>query len=126
MADAPRCMPLALSLRSWRRALLVLLAAWVLVQTVGVMHRVAHAKSSAGATVHVASDTSGVLSAIWGEHSNSTECHLFDQSCPDLLHVPTLVLLPVLPVAHGTTAVLPARLGWGERFYAARGPPVWH
>ena len=126
MTDAQRGMPRCMSLPSLRRALLLLLLALMWMQTVGVMHRVAHAKSSAGATVHVASDTSGVLSAIWGEHSNSTECRLFDQSCPDLLHVPTLVLVPVLPVAHGTTAVLPARLGWGERFYAARGPPVWH
>jgi hypothetical protein len=126
MADVPRWMPVALSLRGWRRALLVLLAAWVLLQTVGVMHRVVHAHPSTVAALHVTSDSSSVLSTIWGEHSNSTDCRLFDQSCPDLLHVSTLVLLPVLPVAHGTAPVLPERLGWGERFYAARGPPVWH
>lgn len=119
MADALR----PLSLLCMRRVLAALLMALVLVQTVGVMHRVAHAQQSTGVSVHVASDTSGVLTFLWGEHSNSAECQMFDQSCPDLWHAPALVLLPVLPAVHWVIAVLREHFAQDERFYAARGPP---
>ena len=46
MADAQRCMPLALSWRTLRYALALLMAAMVLLQTAGVIHRVAHAQQS--------------------------------------------------------------------------------
>ena len=113
-----------LSLRAVRSALLVLLTALVLVQTVGVLHRVAHAQQSTGAPVHAASGTSAVWAAIWGEHSNSAECQLFDQSCPDLWHVPALAVLPVHSVTPWVAAEQREHFAQIAYFYAARGPPV--
>jgi hypothetical protein len=124
MTDALRWRPMALSLCRVRRVLAVLLTAWVLVQTVGVMHRVAHAQQSAGGFVHAASDATGVLAAIWGEHSNSAECQLFDQSCPDLWHVPALAVLPVHSVTPWVAAEQREHFARIAYFYAARGPPV--
>ena len=128
MAEVQRCLPMALSLRSVRRALVLLLTALILVQTVGVLHRVVHAQPSAGVFSHAATagatgDTS-VLAAIWGGHSNSAECQLFDQTCPDLLHVPVWALpaLAILPI--WTAALLREHFALFERFYAARGPPA--
>lgn len=123
MADVRRWLPVALSLRYVQRALLVLLAAMVLVQTIGLMHRVAHAPQSAGVSVHVVSGTSAVLASLWGEHSHSAECQLFDQSCPDLWPMLAFGWLPVQPVAHWTSAVQREHFAPGERFYTARGPP---
>lgn len=128
MADAQRWLPLAFSPRSVRRALMLLLTALLLVQTVGVLHRVVHAPQSAGVFSHavqvgVTDDVSG-LAAIWGGHSNSAECQLFDQTCPDLLHVPVLVLPAVSVVPMWRAAFLLERFALFERFYAARGPPA--
>ena len=126
MADAQRCMPLALSWRTLRYALALLMAAMVLLQTAGVIHRVAHAQQGTGAPVLAASGTSAEWAAIWGEHSNSAECQLFDQSCPDLLHAPTFASLPLQLAMPWVAVVLQERFALVERFYAARGPPIWH
>ena len=47
MIDALRFLPMSLSLRGLQRAMLVLLMALIMVQTVGILHRVAHAQQSA-------------------------------------------------------------------------------
>ena len=128
MTDALRNSPVALSLRSLQRLLSVLLAALILVQTVGLMHRVAHAQQSAGAFSHAApavlTDDASLLAAIWGDHSNSAECQLFDQSCPDLHNVPIWALSAVSAVPTSGAAFLSERFALFERFYAARGPPA--
>ena len=128
MADALRYWPIALTLRSLQRVVLVLLAALIMVQTVGVLHRVAHAQQSAGAFSHVVpavlTDDASLLAAIWGDHSNSAECQLFDQSCPDLLNVPVWALPAVSAVPTWGVAFLTERFALFERFYAARGPPA--
>ena len=128
MTEAQRCLPMALNLRSVRRALMLLLTALLLVQTVGVLHRVVHAQQSAGVFSHAApagvTDDASLLSAIWGGHSNSAECQLFDQTCPDLLHVPVLALPAVSVVPIWMAALLLERFALFERFYAARGPPA--
>ena len=115
-------------LRPLKWALLVLLTALIMVQTVGVLHRVAHAQQSAGSLSHaapvVAKDDASLLTAIWGDHSNSAECQLFDQTCPDLLHVPVWALSAVSAVPTWTAAALSERFALFERFYAARGPPA--
>ena len=130
MTNALRYWPIALTLRSLQRVVLVLLAALIMVQTVGVLHRVAHAQQSASVFSHVApavaQDDVSVLAAIWGDHSNSAECQLFDQSCPDLLHAPTFASLPLQLVMPWVAVVWQERFALVERFYAARGPPVWH
>jgi hypothetical protein len=128
MTNAQRSLPMALSLRSLQRVLMVLLTSWILLQTVGVLHRVAHAQQSAGVFSHTApavvNDDASLLAAIWGDHSNSAECQLFDQTCPDLLHVCvwTLPALSVMPI--WMAALLLERFALFERFYAARGPPA--
>lgn len=128
-----RVMPVPLSLRTWRYVLLALLTAFVLVQTLGVLHRVAHAHNAHPAAVSVfgvetaAASNPGMftsLQRLWGGHSNAVDCQLFDQNCPDALHTPHLVLMPVIP-AHGwLAATLHERFALFERFYAARGPPA--
>ena len=128
MTNALRYWPIALTLRSLQRVVLVLLAALIMVQTVGVLHRVAHAQQSASVFSHVApavaQDDVSVLAAIWGDHSNSAECQLFDQTCPDLLHAPVWALPAASVMPIWMAALLLERFALFERFYAARGPPA--
>jgi hypothetical protein len=116
---------LSVSLRL-RRALLLLLMALVWVQTVGVLHRVAHAHGphSAVAVESATAVSSGQdllagLQRLWGDHSNAVDCQLFDQSCPDALHIPAFLLMPVMPALHWLAATLHERFALFERFYAA-------
>ena len=133
MADAPHVSLLGLSLRLRRlqRMVLVLLTALVLVQTVGVLHRVAHAHGThmavavEGATTAATDqDLLAGLQRLWGDHSHAVDCQLFDQSCPDALHTPAFVLMPVMPALTWLAATLHERFALFERFYAARGPPA--
>jgi hypothetical protein len=128
MTDALRFLPMSLSLRGIQRAMLVLLTALIMVQTVGVLHRAIHAQQSAGVFSHAVpaavKDDVSLLAAIWGEHSNSAECQLFDQTCPDLLHVPVWALPAVSVVPTWVSSVLREHFALFERFYAARGPPA--
>lgn len=128
MADALRWMPLALSLRNLQRVLSVLLTTLIMVQTVGVLHRVSHAQQNEGLFSHTApaveKDDVSLLAAIWGDHSNSAECQLFDQTCPDLLQAPVWALLVVSVMPIWMAALLLERFALFERFYAARGPPA--
>jgi hypothetical protein len=124
MVSHMRYLTLRLSLRVVRSALLVLLTALVLVQTVGVLHRVAHAQHQAGVNSHQPTEAHSHLAAIWGEHGNSADCQLFDQTCPDLLHVPLLAMLVFAAVPVWLAATLSERFALFERFYAARGPPA--
>lgn len=124
MTDALRWMPVTLCLRTWRRVLWLLLVTLLCVQTVGVLHRVVHAKQSKGVTAHAVSHTTESLAGIWGEHSNSAECQLFDQTCPDLLQLPVWALPTTLPLTLWTAAARQERFALVERFYAARGPPA--
>lgn len=131
MADALRCQPLTLGLRMWRRACVALMTAVVLTQTVGVLHRVAHAHASQRVAVtQAATDTPashGLFSSLqhlWGEHGNVAECQLFDQSCPDAWHTTALVWMPLTPAPSWLMATLRERFALFERFYAARGPPA--
>jgi len=133
MADARRVSLFALSLRGLHRMVLVLLTALVLVQTVGVLHRVVHAHSTHPVVVAaeaplapVTLDLMGGLQRLWGDHSNAVDCQLFEQSCPDAWHTPAVVLMPVLPAPGWLVAMWQARFAVLARFYAARGPPVWH
>jgi hypothetical protein len=128
MTDASRFLPLPLSVCRLQRVLLVLLTALIMVQTVGVLHRVAHAQQSAGVYAHaspaVVKHEVSLLAAIWGDHSNSAECQLFDQACPDLLHSPVWVLSVVAALPTWEAVALRERFALFERFYAARGPPA--
>ena len=128
-----RVVPVPFSLRTWRHMLLALLAALVLVQTLGVLHRVAHAHiahpefASAFDSNTAAASNPGMftsLQRLWGGHSNAVDCQLFDQSCPDALHTPVLPVMPVMPAMSWLAATLHERFALFERFYAARGPPA--
>lgn len=113
------------SLRTLRSAGWMLLIALLLAQTVGVMHRVAHAQLRTDVLSHPTAETPSSLTAIWGEHNNSVDCQLFDQSCPDLLHVPFFWALLVVAVPLWVAASLRERFALFARFYAARGPPAF-
>ena len=131
MADTWRVFLLGLSLRRLQRMVPVLLTALVLVQTVGVLHRVAHAHGTHSAamaepatSVASSQDLMAGLQRLWGDHSNAVDCQLFDQSCADALHTPVLVWMPVMPLHSWLAATLRERFALFERFYAARGPPA--
>lgn len=132
MIDALRWTSATASLRTARCVLLAMLTALVLVQSVGVLHRVAHAHHSASDVSTQAQVTdvtnphegSVLLARLWGQHSSLAECQLFDHMCPDLWLTPTMALLPLLPAPTWTALVLQERFALFERFYAARGPPV--
>lgn len=131
MANALRWMPMTLHLHTLRRVLLALLTTLVVVQSVGVLHRVAHAHptsnvgSAQAQVMHDALSHTGatLLGRLWGEHSSLADCQLFDQTCPDLLLTPVLAWMPLLPAPIGMAAVLQERFALFARFYAARGPP---
>ena len=131
MAEAWRASLLGWTLRRLQRTALVLLTALVLVQTVGVLHRVAHAHGSHNAlaaesatAATSAQDLIGGLQRLWGDHSNAVDCQLFDQSCPDALHTPACVLMPLSLALSWLTVTRHERFALFERFYAARGPPA--
>ena len=107
-----------------RHVLLWLLTAMVLAQTVGLLHRVVHAKRDGEAVASASGHaTASSLWALWGEHSNASDCQQFDQSCPDLLlHTAWALPVQTLP-ALWLVVLLRERFALFERFYAARGPP---
>ena len=117
-------MPTVLRQSTFRAVLLALLTALLWVQTVGLLHRVAHAQQSTMVSKHLTSRTSGPLAALWGEHGNSAECQLFDQACPDLLEIPVWTVLPAPALLIWREVLLLERFALFERLYAARGPPV--
>jgi hypothetical protein len=124
-------LPVPLSLRTWRHILLALLTALVLVQTLGVLHRVAHAHNAHPEVVSDVNKAAALkpgmftsLQRLWGGHSNAVDCQLFDQSCPDALHTHVLLVMPVMPAISWLAATLHERFALFERFYAARGPPA--
>lgn len=126
-----RWVTLGKNLCTLKRVIVTLLTALVLVQTVGVLHRIAHAHSShSDPTVDfVASNTISQdviigLQRIWGDHNNAVECQLFDQACPDLLHSPVWALPVVSGMPIWTAILLLEQFALFERFYAARGPPA--
>lgn len=128
MVDALRWLPVAVSRRMLVRAVLVLLTALVLVQTMGLLHRVAHAhRTQAVVSVEaplVSAEASDVLTRLWGEHSNLADCQLFDQACPDVLQHPPLNVVVVGAPKAWQVEVGQERFALFERFYAARGPPA--
>lgn len=131
MADASLGLPLNANLRRLQRMILVVLVALVLVQTLGVLHRVAHAHGAHSAVTTepptLAASSQGLMAGlqrVWGDHSNAVDCQLFDQTCPDTLHALALVFAPVMPALGWLAAILHERFALFERFYAARGPPA--
>ena len=98
----------------------VLFVVLLLAQTIGAMHKVAHAS---GNIDRVASDTH-FLNALWSNHSSGSDCQSFDQSCPDLLVHSSwqLTLTQLIPV--WIIIDLQAQFSNFERFYSAQAPPV--
>lgn len=128
MAEGLRWLPVSGCVRTLRRGLLVLMTALVLMQTVGVLHRVAHAHNpqsmSVGENFAPPHSILNTFQALWGEHSSTVDCQLFDQSCPDALNATAELPMPVLNPPCATAAAFLERFALFERFYAARGPPL--
>lgn len=101
---------------------LLLLTAIVLVQTVGVLHRVAHSHTS-NASVSVSETTVADLTRLWGEHGSLAECQIFDQVASDFLQASNLETVALLLFFAWIKTASPERYSLFERFYAARGPP---
>jgi hypothetical protein len=104
--------------------LAMLLVLLLLAQTLGAMHRVAHAKPMESAASHVVSETSNSIQALWGDHSNGSDCRVFDQTCPDLVEFSNWQIAPSIPSFFWAGALLQARFTLFERFYLAHGPPA--
>jgi hypothetical protein len=115
-----------------RLALLVLLAAFVLAQALGWIHRGLHGESGpavrGAGTVHELSEPRsaepGLLDALFGSHADASDCRLFD-----LLAQPALApaKLPVLPLVLPAAVLLAGHAGFVARWCAlfdARGPPL--
>ena len=116
---------------TFRVAVLVLLAAFVLAQALGWMHRALHGDAGpdrpVAAAVHAVDhgegEAPGFLDALFGSHAEASDCRLFDAvaqpgCAPSLVQV-SAVALPaaVLLASHGDFV---AR--WSALF-DARGPP---
>ena len=114
-----------------RAAVLVLLAAFVLAQALGWMHRALHGDTGpdrpVAAAVHALDDAPGAaegfLEALFGSHADASDCRLFDAVAqPGCAPSPLELAAVALPAAmllasHGDFV---AR--WSALF-DARGPP---
>lgn len=114
-----------------RLALLVLLAAFVLAQTLGWIHRGLHGEpggSWRGAgTVHELSEPrgaeTGIFEALFGSHADASDCRLFDAVAQPAMASAKLALAPLAPPS---AILLASHAGFVARWCAlfdARGPP---
>ncbi len=137
MTEALRWLPMRGCVAAMRRMIMLWLVALVLVQSVGVLHRVAHttdhAHGLAGVSTHLGlsvgkaalpSEVNPIWTRLWGEHSSLADCQLFDQACPDLLHHVQFSAVTATASHVWQFATLQAHVSLFERFYAARGPPA--
>jgi len=125
-----------------RRWLICVLLALVCLQTLTAVHRIVHQESVAQRVAQQQLEQNGVLHTqsnsfksssevpkffadLWGEHKSLTDCQLFDQACPDVLQHALFIDSYISPPAIWMGAVLLERFALVERFYAARGPPVF-
>jgi predicted ABC-type transport system involved in lysophospholipase L1 biosynthesis ATPase subunit len=115
------------ALRHWVVRLVV--ASLLLVQSLGVLHNVAHRAGQPARVGESVSATSAhgyaVASLFAGHQSGDAECRLFDQlSHGDLASLPALAIQadfsPALAHAKAPAGHLPAP----TRSYSARGPPA--
>jgi len=128
-----------LGLRQW---MMWALLALVCLQTLTVVHRIVHKESAAQRVTHTLQDlavaqqkptnspsnpaeVTPFFDDLWGEHKSLTDCQLFDQACPDALQHALFIDSYISPPAIRMGALLLERFALFERFYAARGPPVF-
>ena len=125
-----------------RRWLMWALLALVCLQTLTVVHRIVHRESAAQRVTQTLQDlglaqqkptnspsnpteVTPFFDDLWGEHKSLTDCQLFDQACPDALQHALFIDSYISPPAIRMGALLLERFALFERFYAARGPPVF-
>lgn len=106
------------------RMLTLLLAVLLLAQTIGAMHRIAHYKHADIAYAQLAVEIASPVHSLWGDHSNASDCRVFDQNCPDLLVFSNWQLSLAQSLPAWIVAVCQARFSLFERFYSAQGPPA--
>lgn len=106
-----------------RRLLLIVALALVVLQTLGVWHRVLHFAHGAPPQ-QTAAQTSSPLSALWGEHSKTSDCQSFDHAIPDGLQTVSLTPQAMPAPAVWWGVVFQERFALAERFFSCRGPPV--
>jgi hypothetical protein len=128
-----------LGLRHW---MMWALLALVCLQTLTVVHRIVHKESVAERVTQTlqdlavaqqkpthspsdSADEAPFFEDLWGEHKSLTDCQLFDQACPDALQHALFIDSYISPPAIRMGALLLERFALFERFYAARGPPVF-
>jgi hypothetical protein len=104
------------------RLLSVLLVVMLLAQTLGALHKVAHARGMGGSAT---TESGGFIDSLWGhQQGDSSDCQAFDQSCPDLLGFSDWHLSLPESTPHWIVADAQAQFAHFERYYSSRGPPV--
>lgn len=120
----------AASLRLRRTLFSMVLLAFALAQTLGVVHRIVHSPLAVHATAPAGADATHAagnwLKALFAGHRTEQGCELYDQlSHSDLMQVDITVVVPLLPP---TEACAPSRPAWHLAAQAAgfraRGPPL--
>ena len=115
-----------------RLAVLVLLAAFVLAQALGWIHRGLHGESGASwreaGTAHALSEPrdagGGIFEALFGSHADGSDCRLFDVVAQPAMASAKLSIAPLAPPA---AMLLAGHAGFVARWCAlfdARGPPT--
>lgn len=105
-----------------RRWLPPLLALLLLVQTLGLLHRVLHAPGR-HAVAHVTAQSGGAASPF-GHDDGDLQCQLYDQLAHADLAFGAAPVLAVIVPAHAREGVPPAgRLAPQAAGFLARGPP---
>lgn len=114
-----------------RLAVLALLAAFVLAQALGWIHRGLHGESGpswrAAGTAHELSEPGGaeggIFEALFGSHADASDCRLFDVVAQPAMASAKPALAPLGP---STALLLASHAGFVVRWCAlfdARGPP---
>lgn len=124
--------PLSPHLRAMRGARLRAFGGWLLVlallwaPTLGALHRQLHAHSPSGvsAVTEAVPQLHRLLGDLFGHHSDSPNCPLFDQCASGDALVGVLALaLSLAPPLYWAVPTLLAQPANPPAFYDARGPP---
>lgn len=106
------------SLELLHRGWPLLLAALLLAQTLGLVHRVLHAPATTAAATHDAGAPG------FGHDAGDGQCRLYDQLAHGDLAFGAMPALAVVPLPAATAGVPPAgRLAPQASGFLARGPP---
>jgi hypothetical protein len=107
-----------------RTGLALVVAAVLLVQMLGLVHRVAHGVTGVGMAAAVAHTSSA--DPLFADHDDGATCRLYDQLTHADLGVSVIAAVEILPTLDVATELHPAwQLAAQAAGYLARGPPAF-